>query len=107
MATQGLISVVKNRKVVMKIVAGCDGYNAEKLAQEIKESWPISAQKAYDLAVQHNFGCIDDLVVLLKSKFIFEGDRDLSPLYRKTFNKPKFNPRWKCGIAAHTVVIKV
>jgi len=107
MSTQGLVTITQGKKVVMKIVAGCDGNHAPKLARAIKRSWPLTAEQAYDLAEKNSFGSRVDLVVMTEDKEIFKGDEDLTPLYRRTFQKPGFNPRWKCGICDNTVIIDI
>jgi hypothetical protein len=120
MATQGLVSIVSDNKVLMKIVCGCDGYNAPKLATELKRlSFPMDGKKAYHLARQFGFGC-DKCLYIITETSIFGKDEDDcevkdleqlgnfdSPLYRSTFNKAKFNPRWKIGTADYTIVINV
>lgn len=107
MATQGLVTVVSNKKVFMKVVVGCEGYNARKVASRLKKDWPVSADKAHEIASKAQFGCEECRVVITRSKIVIKGDHSVSPLYRKTFQKPKFNPRWNRGTAYHTVVIKV
>lgn len=111
MATQGIVSVIGKGhspecpKVLMKIVAGCEGYNAEKLAAALKEKWPVTAEEAYRLARKTPFGSGDCLVVLTPDGELFFGSADLSPSYRDTFNQPEWNPRWNLGTADNVEVI--
>jgi hypothetical protein len=107
MATQGLITVQSGGHVLMKIVAGCNGYNAPKLAEEIKKRWPLSTKDAYKLAFSMNFGCPPCLVAFTESEVAFVEDEELDPLYRETFQEPRFNPRWKQGIADYIEIINV
>lgn len=107
MATQGIVSVVSGGKVVMKVVAGCNGMKAQEVADQLRVGWPHTAADAYTLANTCGFGCEDCLVVVTESETVSEGDEELSASYRETFNDPRFNPRWKQGIAGHTVVIEV
>jgi hypothetical protein len=120
MATQGLVSIVSNKKVLMKIVCGCEGYNAPKLATALKGfSFPIKEKMAYHLARKNNFGCDNCLFVITETSIFGKDEDDCevkdleksgefdSPLYRSTFNKAKFNPRWKLGTADYTIVINV
>ena len=37
MATQGIISIVKENKLIFKCVAGCNGMTATKTANELKK----------------------------------------------------------------------
>jgi hypothetical protein len=106
MGTQGLVTIMSDKRVLMKVVAGCDGYNAKKLAVLIEKSWPVSKEDAIKLAVKTKFGCPDCLVVITDQD-TQEGSEELGLLYFKTFQKPKFNPRWKHGTAPYTKVIKI
>jgi hypothetical protein len=107
MATQGLVTVRSGKRVLMKIVAGDEGYNAQKVADKLRKFWPVGANKAYELASKAGFGCEECLVVMTDTEIIFEGDEDIHPRYRKTFHQPKFNPRWKYGTADYIVVASV
>lgn len=106
--TQGIVSVVKNGEVILKIVAGSDGMNAGKLAPEIKKrNAVLSLEELHSLAIEVGFGCEKCLVVLGKESDFHMTEDDLPPLYRKTFSDPKFNPRWECGLADHVIVVKL
>ena len=108
MATQGLVTVMQGRKVLMKIVAGCEGMNAQNVAQAIRGNWPATPKEAYKIAVQEQFGCEDDLVVITPDFIEFKGDADIDPVaYRKKFNQPRFNPRWPQGTTAYTEIVAV
>ena len=111
MATQGLVTVKSGDKVLMKVVAGCDGNNAQKLADKLKDTWPVDAFKAYQLAQEVGFGDEDCLVAITISEAVSGGDKvgdeELGPLYRTTFQQPEFNPRWENGTADHVIVINV
>ncbi len=108
MTTQALISIMKNGKVIIKIVAGCDGYNADKIAKIIKEKNLEEIQDIYDIALENGFGCSECLVVMNESNILHKGGNDINshPLYRKTFNNPSFNPRWDCGSVENLVIIE-
>lgn len=107
MATQGVVSVVSEGKVVMKVVAGCNGMMARATANRLRKSWPMSAEKAYGEARNTRLGCISCLTVVTESDILFKGHDELSPRYRETFDDAKFNPRWQRGIADHTIVVEV
>jgi hypothetical protein len=115
MATQGILSVVgKKGKVKFKVVAGCNGFNVKNLAKMlksvIKKGTPLTAQTIYNMAQEVDLGCEDDLFVISDTEILPARDvarYDPFPeLYRSTFELPKFNPRWECGIAAFTELIK-
>lgn len=106
MATQAIISLVKKGHTFIKIICGCDGYNADKLVKVLKNNKPDDVKDVieqlklyYIIAIENGFGCKDCLVVMDSENIIFEGDKHISPLYRETFDDPSFNPRWKLGIA--------
>ena len=107
MATQGIVSLVKNGAVVLKCVAGCDGYNATKVADWLRENPDTDGQSAYEACRRMGFGCSDCLVIQTRNCHVWECEDDLSPLYREKFLDPRFNPRWDCGLAAHVEVVSV
>ncbi len=110
MATQWLVTVRVDDEVEMKIVAWSNWYNAENVATRIKESWPVSAQEAYDIAIEEHLGWISTLVVTTLEKTIYEneeGDLDGHPLYKKTFADPNFNPRWEHWTSDYTEIIDI
>ena len=107
MAIQGLVTVKSGNKVLMKVVAGSDGYNAQKVADVLKKMWQVTASKANQIADEIGFGCIECLVVMTEDDTVYHGDEELHPRYRKTFQKPDFNPRWARGTADHVVIIDV
>jgi len=105
--TQGLISVTHNDEVVMKIVVGCNGYHFKKVVKQLKGEWPVSLERAYEIALENDFGSENCLVVMDGNSEIFKGDEDHSPLYRETFADPNFNPRWECGLTDKFEILKV
>lgn len=107
MATQGIISVISENEVVMKVIAGCDGYLSPTAAKAIKAEWPVTPERAYDPCLQTGLGCDDCLVVMDKTTIISKFDEDVGPLYRETFSDPNFNPRWKNGGADNFEIVKV
>lgn len=114
MATQGVVSVVCNGKVVMKIVTGSDGNRAKSLASKIKEKWPVSKEEAFKLAKNLGLGNENSLVIVTEESIYTEicgnptfFDHDEHPLCRETFQDPRFNPRWKRGTADHIEIIEV
>jgi len=122
MATQGLVTVVskKNGTVLLKAVTGMDGDRAKRLARELKKRWPLSLKEAHVIAKQVEFGPPESLVVFTREEICLDHEEEPLPiielleelpgnyeLYRTTFDKPRFNPRWERGTADHIIVIHV
>lgn len=107
MATQAIISLVKNGHTFIKIICGCDGYNAEKLVKNIKKDQTDNIKDIYIMALENGFGCIECLVVMDSEHVIFGGEENIDPLYRETFDDPSFNPRWKRGTADFVTILKI
>lgn len=106
--TQGMVVVREDGKVVMKIVAGCEGMRAANVSADIKELWPVTIDVAYNVALANGFGCGDSLVVVTESDIrcdeVLEG---LFEAYKVNFEDPNFNPRWECGLVDHLAVLDV
>jgi hypothetical protein len=113
MSTQGLISIVKDEKVLYKIVAGCNGMKIADLVKCIKTLYQIDKEKInayylYHTALNYSFGCKDCLVVFNESELeTNEKEFALSVLFLKTFNNPNFNPRWEYGTADYIEIINL
>jgi hypothetical protein len=107
MATQAIISLVKNGHTFIKIICGCDGYNSDKLVKIIKDEQPDNIKDVYIMALEAGFGCKECLVVMDSENIVFDGDEKVGQLYRETFDNPSFNPRWKMGIADIIVILKI
>lgn len=107
MATQGIVTVLSNEKVVMKIITGSNGYNAQSLATELKNQWPVNIQEAYEVAISLHFGSSDSLVVMTMDSIEYRGIGEIKENYRDTFNQAEFNPRWECGTADYVVLLHV
>lgn len=118
MATQGLVTVTSGGKVLMKVVCGCDGYNALRVSKALVSKWPVSPIEAYKIAKEEGFGCGSCLMVVTDSGIFgksedsfeivnLEGEDFDNPLYREKFSEPRFNPRWELGTADYVRVIGV
>jgi len=107
MGTQGLVSVVKDNEVQLKIIVGTDGYNAAPLAKWLRANPDAQPREIYDRALDIGFGSKHSLVVQFgpNESIADEGIGDLSPLYIEKFSDPKFNPRWRYGTADHVVIV--
>jgi len=94
----------------MKIISGAEGMHAKKIARAIKKLGRVPKLKeAYKMAFDLGFSSPRSLVVMgeKRSEFDTTNVGRLGPLYRKTFQQPRFNPRWKYGTADHIAVVKL
>jgi len=107
MATQGMLSVTKNGKTVLKAVAGCDGYNVKDLVKSLSKEDCTNPNKVYGKALDAGFGCHDCLVVLSADKIVHTSHDEVGGLYKETFEQPKFNPRWERGTVEHYSEVKL
>ena len=105
--TQGILTLTENGVVKIKTIVGCGGYNIEKLRKEILAKELRSIEEIYEQALKSNCGCENCLVVMDESVIKYKGGEELSPRYRETFFKPKFNPRWEYGTAEYTEVVDI
>lgn len=106
MATQAIISIVKDNKVQFKCVAGCNGMQAPKTAKELKKLKEPTLDEVYKICMENNFGCDDCLIVQSKNEHKDKYGEELSELYKSKFDDAQFNPRWERGTAAYTEVIE-
>lgn len=105
--TNGIVSVTKKGKVILKAIAGCNGDNARKLADEIRSKNMATASEIYDAAQKVDFGCDDCLVVMTKEDVIYDRTGELHQRYLETFANPSFNPRWKNGTAEYVEIVEI
>lgn len=114
MATQGIVSIldIGGEKMLFKVIAGSDGYNASKLVEWVKaQTGALTIEDIYKAAKQVKFGAQEDLVVQDSAgSLCFDGDDgpdELSGLYRDytKFCDPRFNPRWEQGTADYVEVV--
>ena len=108
MGTQGIVSIVDGDNVLFKIITGADGYNADQLVGAIKNhNTPLTLETLYQMALDNDFGGEQSLVVLNATDYYHRIDdvEELPELYRSTFNRPEFNPRWRHGTAAYVRVV--
>lgn len=106
MSTMGMVTLRSKGKVVMKVVAGCNGNLVREVANQLRAVWPVDANRAYDFMEEIGFGCDDCLVVITALEIAYRGgDEPLSPLYRETFEQPEFNPRWDAGLSEFLEVV--
>jgi hypothetical protein len=105
--TNGLVSIIRDGKVILKVVVGCNGMNASDFADQLVASGNFKVFPAVEIARAADFGCDDCLVAMDDMGEIECGDlfpEDLGPLYFSKFQDPRFNPRWTCGLCEYTEV---
>ena len=111
MGTQGLVSIVHGSQVRAKLICGCNGYEAPKLAAKIREAVSLVGMLDLDtlnrMAMEIGFGCDACLVTMGPDAVSTYWNEDLSPLYRDKFNEPRFNPRWEHGTADYVEVVEL
>lgn len=107
MATQGVISIVKDNKVLFKCVAGCNAMTAKKTARALKKLENPTIDEVYLVCLKNNFGCNDCTVVQSETEYRqIDMEDGLAPLYIEKFNDPEFNPRWNRGTSSYVEIIK-
>lgn len=108
MATQGMVTVMKDGAVLMKVVAGCDGQNARLLARVIGAAKQVpDVRTAYRTALQVGFGDRNCLVVVTPDEVFSMCAEEPGVLYRSTFDQPRFCPRWEHGTADHVRIVEI
>lgn len=107
--TNGLVSVLRNDEVIVKVVAGCNGYLSTDLSTAIQKDNISDPEAIFNLAKKIGFGSQDCLVVQDHCVNFYDGDESLGILYydQLKFKDPKFNPRWECGICSCTEIVHI
>lgn len=112
--TQGLLTIVYDRRVIMKVVVGCSGTHVRELAKFLRRKQIApSAHQMELLAEKYDVGCRDCRVILTGFRGAVqihtkaEEWNDPDDLYRSTFKRPRFNPRWKRGDGAITSIVRL
>jgi hypothetical protein len=114
----GLVSVLANGSVHMKIVAGSNGEKDGEVARVIRSLGHLpSRQEAYHLAQRVGFGDPGSLVVIDgqcarhydrdKYEVTDISDRHLYRLYREKFGDPRFTPRVESGVVDHMALVEL
>lgn len=113
MATQGLLTLVRDNKVLAKVVAGCDGDLVVELAYKVRTTSCTTARELFKAAKELRLGGSSSLVVIAKENgaFVIEDNADMgkkdAERYMDTFDKPRWNPRWDYGTADYVEVVEV
>jgi len=118
MGTQGLVTVMQGGKVVAKLTAGDNGFNARDLAIGlVKHLRAADPDLLLFLMEHHEFGCEACRVVAYRAydgSVMIRANYDASHTFQDahvgydpwvtTFDKIAFNPRWERGTADYCVV---
>lgn len=106
MESQGLVSIMCEGKVAMKIIAGFNGMKAQLLGQNIRRlrRFP-TLDEAYDLALEKGFGSKECLVVITNTEIRHAPHEELPERYRQTFHQPFSNPRLSNNAAQHVAIV--
>lgn len=110
MGTQGVLSVVVDGKMLVKVVTGCDGARLSTVAKELFRRDEVSVAIVAEECDRAGFDRDDTgFIVQVSADRELNTDTDreeLGQLYRDTFDDPWFNPRWRKGVAdVHRVVL--
>lgn len=105
MSTQALVTLTRGGKVTRKIVMGCNGGNAEALANAILKRKVEAPQQLLELAKECECACDGCIIVQSGPIELLPEGTDASTLYAQTFEQPTFNPRWSAGTAAFTFIV--
>jgi len=123
MATQGIVTLMEYGEVMAKIVVGCDGCNAGRVADAIihyaqwdadDEPWRQNAKLLYSLAEKAGFGCKDCRMVITLETIYYQFAKG-NPWHdtevvlaraRRTLTDATFNPRWEVGTADYVVTVQ-
>jgi len=111
MGTQAVVSVTVGGRTAAKVVCGCNGMNAGRLAEAVRKLKVIpSSGEFFEMVRDCDLGC-GDCLVAMDAEMIVGGGGGLDPddldggRYRATFDDPRFNPRWARGTADHVEVV--
>ena len=106
MATQGILSIVIEGKVIAKAIVGSNGFAMPRIADDVRKNKVTTAQELLDLC--HAHGLKGESLIVQSAPDAWIGDcteDELPALYAEKFNEPRFNPRWSHGTAAYTEVV--
>lgn len=123
--TNGIIAIKRGGKVIIKIVVGCEGYNAPKVAEAIRQHFykggNLKCENVEQIVIDNDMGCEDCLVIIWGGKSIginlWQNGARVKPdddnwnkvdyeRYVDTFQLPKFNPRWKQGTCGFVEIVE-
>lgn len=106
MATQGILSIIIEGKVVAKAIVGANGYAMPRIADDVRKNNVTTAQGLLELC--HAHGLSGESLIVQSAPDVWVGDcteGELPAMYAEKFDDPTFNPRWSYGTAAYTEVV--
>jgi len=111
MGANGMVTVCSDLGVIFKIVVGCNGSEAKKVAHAVlEESGKLTTGSLDELAASLEFGCEDCRIVYgdmihglyrYNGETFFELPENVRTRYVDTFHNPRFNLRTKYGWLGH------
>lgn len=108
MATQGILSIVIDGKVIAKAVVGADGYEMPAIAADVRKHNVTTARELLDLCHEHGLGGESLIVQSSPEEWIGDcTDDELPDIYAEKFHDPIFNPRWHYGSADYVEVVEM
>lgn len=113
MGTQATLTLLRDGKVVRKIVAGCNGDGMEALRDRLENDPTDDLGKLIEHCIGLSVGCPRCLLIQSSpdkiTTLIQKDVDDFSPgeytRWRETFYNPTFNPRWDNGTASYSLVL--
>lgn len=109
MGTQAMITIIHDEPPglsALKIIAGCDGYNIDKVIERLQEWKSFDPHFLRSRILQENlFGCGICLVVMTKTEIAANDPEEIPLLYHLTFDEPSFCPRTQSGYVEHLRIL--
>lgn len=107
MATQAVVSLVKDGATLVKCVAGCNGWEAPALAKIIAEQHLCTVEGIHMAALALGLGCHDCLVTQDKDHVKAAEPATIlgGTFYVSKFHEPTFNPRWHAGTSSYVYLV--
>ncbi len=104
MAIQGVLSVIRDGKVIIKLVTGSDGGKLPELADVVRREKLDDTGRIYLEALKLGIGSMENLFVFDETSHRTNSGEGLG-YYRDTFHNPTWNPRWESGTADYVEVV--
>jgi len=103
-----MITVTSDGKIVAKILADLNGYNAKSAEQKIRECPTRDLDVLYRIALKSHFGTEGRLTVLGENgAFVHERDADPPESFFDSFGNPRHAPHCELGTAEYTKVVRL
>lgn len=105
--TQGVVSVKKGERVVMKFIARCNGENGRELAHGLRQNPVTTLEQGHQVASKVRFGCPVCLVVMDGTRMLAPNSELMYPFYRSMFERPRVNPQMDRSPTDHIEVVEL